>query len=82
MPLGRGQGIADGKDFDGAVLCAGSAVVVWNRGVGGVGVGGDGADGLKQLGLVRLQLDQQMAKNDLTVGGKSAQHMRRLAVVL
>lgn len=27
LPLGRGQGIADGKDFDGAVLLSGSPVV-------------------------------------------------------
>ena len=60
MPLGRGQGIADGKDFDGAVLLAGSAVVARKRGVGANAVVGDGADGLKQGGLVLLQLDQEM----------------------
>jgi len=60
MPLGRGQGIAGGKDFDGAVLLAGSAVVARKRGVGGTAVGGDGADGLEQVGLVSLQLNQEM----------------------
>lgn len=60
MPLGRGQGIADREDVDGAVLLAGSALVPRKRGVGGNAVVGDGADGVKQVGLVLLQLDQEM----------------------
>ena len=60
VPLGGGQGLSGGKDFDGAVLLVGSAVGPRKRGVGGDLVGRDGADGFKQIGLVGLQLDQQM----------------------
>lgn len=60
MPLGGGQGLRDGKHFDGAVLLTGSAVVPRKRDVGGGIVGGDGACSFKQIGLVGLQLDQQM----------------------
>ena len=48
------------KDFDDAVLCTGPAVVARHRGVGGVGGVGKCADGIKQLGLVRLQLNQNV----------------------
>ncbi len=37
--------------------------------------------GLGGRNLVALLGDRQMAKNDLPVGGKGAQYMRRLAVV-
>lgn len=60
LPVSRGEGIVDGKDFDGAVLLAGSALVPRKIGVGRRAGGGNGADGLKQVGLVLLQLDQQM----------------------
>ena len=60
MPFGPGQVIADGKDVDGTVFLAGSALVARIRGVGGNAVVGDGADGLKQVGLVLLHLDQEM----------------------
>ena len=60
MPFGSGQRIAEGKDVDGAVFLAGSSRVPRKRSVGGPAIGGDGADGLKQVGLVRLQLNQQM----------------------
>ena len=60
MPVGRGQGIASGKYFDAAVLLAGSAGVARSRDVGRRAVDDDGADGIKQVGLVRLQLDQKM----------------------
>jgi hypothetical protein len=60
LPLGRGQGVAGGKDVNGAVFLAGSGAVPRKRGIGGGIVVGDGAGGLKQVGLVRLELDQQM----------------------
>lgn len=60
MPFGRGQGIACWKNFDGAVLVARQAAVVRHRSVGGVGAVGNGADGIEQLGLVRLQLDENV----------------------
>lgn len=60
VPLGGGQGVSDGIHFDGAVLLAGSAGVPRKRDVGGDLVGGDSAGGFKQIGLVGLQLDQQM----------------------
>jgi hypothetical protein len=59
-PLGLGQGVADGKDFDGAILLTGSAFVLRRGGVGGCVLGGDGADGVRQVCLVVFELDQQM----------------------
>jgi hypothetical protein len=60
MPLGRGQGLACGKDFDGAVLGSRPGVVARHRSVGWVGAVGNYADHIKQLGLVCLQLDQNV----------------------
>jgi len=60
MPLGRGQGVAGGKGFDGAIFLAGPAIIPRKRDVVGGIVGGDGAGSFKQVDLVRLQLDQQM----------------------
>jgi len=60
LPLGRGQGVADGKDLDGAVLLAGAAGVAGECGLGRAGVVGNDADGVKQFGLVGLQLDQEV----------------------
>ena len=47
LPLGRGQGVADGKDFDGAVLLAGAAGVAGKCALGSVGVVDNDADGVK-----------------------------------
>ena len=60
VPLGCGQGVADGKDRDGAVLLAGAAGVAGRSGLGRAGIFGNGADGVEQFGLVGLQLDQQV----------------------
>jgi len=60
-PLARVQGFADGEDFDGAPLMSGSALVARRGGVGGRAPGSDGDDDVKQIGLVLLELDQQMA---------------------
>lgn len=59
-PLGLGQGFADGKDLDGAVFLARSAVVLGGRGIDRVLGCGDGLDGVRQIGLIVLDLDQQM----------------------
>ena len=60
LPLGPGQGIADREDLDGAVFLAGSALVARERGIGGSVCAGDSAGGLEQIGLVGLQLDQEV----------------------
>lgn len=60
MPLGCGQGVAGGKDFDGAVLLAGAAGVARKCALGSAGVVGNDADGVKQFGLIGLQLDQEV----------------------
>jgi hypothetical protein len=60
VPLGRDQGIADGKDFDGAVLLAGAAGVACKNGLGRADAVSNGADGVKQISLIGLQLDQEV----------------------
>ena len=60
LPLGRGQGVAGGKDLDGAVLLAGTAGVAGESGLGRAGVVGNDAGDVKQFGLVGLQLDQEV----------------------
>ena len=60
VPLGCGQGVADGKDLDGAVLLAGAAGVAGRSSLGCAGIFGNGADGVEQFGLVGLQLDKQV----------------------
>lgn len=60
MPLGCGQGVADGKDLDPAVLLARAAGVAGESGLGRVGVVGNDADGIKQFCLIGLQLDQKV----------------------
>jgi hypothetical protein len=59
-PLGLGQDTASGKDFDAAMLLSGAAVVLRRCGVGGGVPGGDAGDGVRQLGLVVFELDEQM----------------------
>ena len=59
-PLGLGQGLADRKDLDGAMLLPGPAFGLRRGGVGGGVPGGKGADSVRQSGLVVFQLDQQM----------------------
>ena len=59
-PLGLSQGLTDGKDFDAAILQSGSALVARSGGIGGGATGGDGADGVRQVGLVIFELDQQV----------------------
>ncbi len=60
LPLGFGEGVASGEDLDGAVLLARAPLAAIEDGLGGVGVCRQGADGLKQGGLVLLDLDQQV----------------------
>jgi hypothetical protein len=59
-PLGLGQGIACGKDFDGPMFLSGAALVLRRCGVGGGAPGGDAGDGVRQLCLVVLELDEEM----------------------
>jgi hypothetical protein len=47
LPLGCSQGVADGKDLDGAVLLTGAAGVAGECGVGRAGGLGNDADGVK-----------------------------------
>jgi len=60
LPLGRGKGIAGQEHLGGAIFLAGSGGVAREGGVIGNAVVGDGADGVKQVGLVRFYLDQQV----------------------
>ena len=60
LPLCLDQGITDREHLDGAVFLAGAALVARERGVGGAVVGRDDAHGLEQIGLVGLQLDQEV----------------------
>lgn len=47
LPLGCSQGVADGKDLDGAVLLAGAAGVACECGAGRAGGFGNAADGVE-----------------------------------
>ncbi len=60
LPLGIGQGVADGEGLDGAILLAGAPFAARERGVDGGRGGGDGRNDVKQAGLVGLDLDQQV----------------------
>ncbi len=60
LPLGFGEGVPCGEDLDGAVLLARAPLAAVEDGFGGFGVCRQGADGLKQGGLVFLDLDQQV----------------------
>jgi hypothetical protein len=59
-PLGLGQGFADGKDFDGAMLLSRAAFVARRGGIDRVLGSDDGFDGVGEIGLIILELDQQM----------------------
>jgi len=59
-PPGLGQGLADMKDFDGAFLLSRSAFVLRRPGVGRGVSCGEGTDGVRQVGLVVFELDQQV----------------------
>ena len=60
LPLGGGQGVADGKDFNSAVFLARPSGVARKVDVGRGAVCGGDANAFKQSGLVRFQLDQKM----------------------
>ena len=60
LPLGFSQRIADRKDFDGAIFLAGPPFVPRKRGIDGSAAVGNCADGIKEVGLVRLQLDEEV----------------------
>lgn len=60
LPPGSGQGVADGKDLDGAVLLAGATGVAAECGVDRADGVGDVADDVEQFRLVGLQLDEQV----------------------
>ena len=59
-PLGLSQLLVDGEDFDGAMLLSGPAFVLGGGCVGGAARGGDGFDGVGQMGLIILELDEQV----------------------
>ena len=46
LPPGSGQGVADGKDLDGAVFLAGATGVARKYGLGRLGIVGNDADGV------------------------------------
>ena len=46
LPPGSGQGVADGKDLDGAVLLAGASGVARKYGLGRLGIIGNNTDGV------------------------------------
>lgn len=60
LPLGVGQGVADGEDLDGAILLTGSPVSARKCRVNVGRSGRNGQGRVKQGGLVGLHLDQQM----------------------